>query len=344
MSNNLFNKCVAFTDIHWGKQSNSEEYNQKALNFVEWFIEEGNNYGADTCIFLGDWHDSRISVQVKTLNYSLIAMEKLAKAFKNFIFIPGNHDIFHRTRRDYNSIEFARNIKNVTIINHPKVIGNVGLVPWMVGDEWKKVKEFKCHYMFGHFELPHFKMNAMVDMPDHGTGIKKEDLGHCEYVFSGHFHKRQDKNNIWYIGNAFPQNFSDAGDDDRGMMFLEWGGKPKFKSWPDQPVFRIYNLSDILDEPEKAIHANVNARVNIDIHMTYEEAQALKESFVKSYNAESIKFIQKNKEVEETDWEGNVEFLSVDQIVIDGLTNLDDDSIYDKKTLIELYNSLEVKG
>lgn len=344
MSNNLFEKAVAFTDIHWGKRSNSEEYNKTALNFVEWFIAEGQAYNADTCIFLGDWHDSRISVQVKTLNYSLMAMEKLSKAFKNFIFIPGNHDIFYRTKRDFNSIEFARNIPNITMINNPTIINNVGLVPWMVGDEWKKVQKFKCKYMFGHFELPSFKMNAMVDMPDHGDGIKKEHLTNIEYVFSGHFHTRQNKGNIWYIGNAFPQNFSDAGDDDRGMMFLEWGGEPKFKTWPDQPIFRVYNLSEILDKPEEAIYKNVNARINVDVQMSYEEAQFLKESFVKTYDADSIKFIQKSQEVEETEWDGKVEFLSVDQIVIDGLSSLDEESIYDKNKLIAIYNDLDIKA
>jgi hypothetical protein len=29
--------------------------------------------------------------------------------------------------------------------------------------------------MFGHFELPHFKMNAMVEMPDHGE-LKVENF------------------------------------------------------------------------------------------------------------------------------------------------------------------------
>jgi DNA repair exonuclease SbcCD nuclease subunit len=76
--------------------------------------------------------------------------------------------------------------------------------------------------MFGHFELPFFKMNAMVEMPDVG-GIKAEHFVNQEYVFTGHFHKRQVRNNIHYMGNAFPHNYADAGDDERGMMMLEHG-------------------------------------------------------------------------------------------------------------------------
>ena len=39
------------------------------------------------------------------------------------------------------------------------------LVSWLVGDEWKKIPKIKSKYMFGHFELPTFKLNAMVEMP-----------------------------------------------------------------------------------------------------------------------------------------------------------------------------------
>lgn len=335
----LFNKVVAFGDIHFGKASNSDLYNKKCEDFVDWFINEGQKYGADTCIFLGDWHDSRISIQVKTLNYSLRAMEKLGNAFENFYFIPGNHDIFHRTRRDFNSIEFGRNITNVEIVNEPTVFDNVALVPWLVGDEWKKIKKLKCKYMFGHFELPHFLMNAVVEMPDHG-GLKAEDLTKPDYIFSGHFHRRQNKGNVWYIGNAFPQNFTDAWDEDRGMMFLEWGGDPEFKAWPNQPIYRTYNLSDIAENPEEFIQPNIFARITVDLDLTYEEAQFLRESFIERYKAEDIKFIQKHNETEEAEWEGEVEFQSVDQIVIDGLTSLDNESVYDKKLLVSIYNEL----
>ena len=40
-------------------------------------------------------------------------------------------------------------------------------------------------------------MNAMVQMPDHGE-LKAEHFEHQEYVFSGHFHKRQINGNVTY--------------------------------------------------------------------------------------------------------------------------------------------------
>ena len=64
-------------------------------------------------------------------------------------------------------------------------------------------------------------------MPNHGE-LKSEHFVNQEYVFSGHFHKRQIKNKIHYIGNAFPHNYADAGDDERGMMILEFGKEPEY--------------------------------------------------------------------------------------------------------------------
>jgi hypothetical protein len=56
--------------------------------------------------------------------------------------------------------------------------------------------------MFGHFELPHFKMNAMVEMPDHGE-IKVENFSGIESVYSGHFHLRQQKKISTILATAF---------------------------------------------------------------------------------------------------------------------------------------------
>ncbi len=339
MSEQLFKKVVAFTDIHFGKSSNSDPYNQKCEDFVDWFISEAQEWGAETCIFLGDWHDSRISLQVKTMNYSLRCMEKLSSAFERFYFIPGNHDIYHRTRRDFTSIEMGRNLSNLIIVHEPVIIGNVGLIPWLVNGEWQEVKRYDVQYMFGHFELPRFLMNAQVEMPD-VPGLHAEDLSKPKYVFSGHFHKRQNKGNIWYIGNAFPQNYTDTNDEDRGMMFLEWGGQPTFKSWPDQPLFKQYKLSEIIDAPEKYLKKRVNARITIDFEITYEEALYLREMFVEQFGAEDIKFIQKHSEVEDNEWTEEIKFQSVDQIVIEGLQSLDSESTFDKSLLVEIYHEL----
>jgi DNA repair exonuclease SbcCD nuclease subunit len=337
--NNLFKKVACFTDIHFGRRNNSRSHNQDCENFVNWFCETARANGCETAIFLGDWHDHRASVNVSTLNYTVSNLETLSRNFEKVYLISGNHDLYYREKREISSLPFARNIDNVVIVNDVLTLGNVSIVPWLVEDEWKSMKSLKSKYVFGHFELPNFYMNAMVQMPDHG-GLNSKNFPNQDYVFSGHFHKRQSQANVHYIGNPFPHTFADAWDDDRGMMMLEWDGTPEYVAWPDAPKFRTIALSKLIENPENYLDSNTFARVTIDIDISYEESNFLKENFQEVYKVREISFIPAKKDEHAQEWdEGEIKFESVDSIVLSQLAAIDSDVI-NKQTLIEIYNSL----
>jgi hypothetical protein len=338
MTDQLFKKAASFTDLHIGAKNNSKQHNEDCLNFIDWFIARAKEQGAETFIFLGDWHHNRRSVEVSSLNYSVVAFEKLSNAFEKCYIIPGNHDLFFREKRDLNSMPYLKKFNNIQVIHDPIVIGDVGLVPWLVGDEWKKIKNFKCRYLYGHLEIGTFLMNAMVEMPDHG-GLNTEHLSGPEYVFSGHFHKRQHKGNIIYIGNAFPHNYSDIFDDERGGMFLSWGGKPEFLSWPDAPKYKALKLSELIQNPAKYLDNMTSIKVILDVDLSFEEATELKESFQVTYNPREISLVHSTKDINDTEFEGEMIFESVDQIVINGLASLDSTTL-DKQLLINIYQNL----
>lgn len=340
----LFKRATVFGDLHFGKKNNQRQFNIDCENFVKWFIDESLEWGADTCIFLGDWHDNRRFINVSTMNYSLSNLERLDKSFEKVYFILGNHDLYYREKREINSVEYARNLENFVIVNDFIVEGGCVFVPWLVGDEYKKLSEIECKYMFGHFELPSFLMNAMVEMPDKGE-VQLGDLSKPDYVFSGHFHKRQRKENIWYIGNAFPHNYSDAWDSERGMMFLEWDGEPEFKSWPDQPLYiNNIRLSELLDnDPGEILNGNIHARITADVDMSYEEAQHVRETFMDVYGVREVNIIPDQNIEGEFESSEESDFKTVDQIVIEGLQSIENtDSSIDYKLLISLYNSLDI--
>jgi len=335
----LFKRVACFTDIHFGLKSNSAVHNQDCEEFVDWFIQEAKAAGAETCIYLGDWHHNRNSINLITLDTSMRCLEKLGAAFEQFYWFPGNHDLFYKDKREIHSSAFGKHIPGVTVIDEITTIGDVTLVPWLIGDEWRDIGKVKSKYMFGHFELPLFYMNAMVQMPDHGE-LQAVHFEHQDYVFSGHFHKRQNRGKIWYIGNAFPHNFADTWDDDRGMMFMDWGGTPEFKSWSEAPKFRNVKLSELIDRKEEIMKSKMYLKVNLDIDISYEEANFLKETFINEYDIREISLIQ-----EKTNLEGNIddnpdaEFESVDQIVTEQLVNIESDA-FDKKLLLDIYHNL----
>jgi len=335
----LFKKVACFTDIHFGLKSNSVTHNQDCEEFVDWFIEQAQQEGCDTCIFLGDWHHNRNSINLITLDTSLRCLEKLGASFEQFFWFPGNHDLFYKDKRDIHSSAFGRHIPGVTVVDGITTLDGVTLVPWLVGDEWKTMKEVQSKYVFGHFELPSFYMNAMVQMPDHGE-LQREDLTKPEYVFSGHFHKRQHTGNIVYIGNAFPHNYADTWDDDRGMMMLEWGGKPEYRNWSNAPKYRTLTLSKLIDSKDDIMKSKMYLRVNLDIDITYEEANFIKETYIQEHDIRDISLIQEKNNIEtNSDDNPDTAFESVDQIVTEQLLSIESDSI-SSKTLLEIYNNL----
>jgi len=336
---NLFRKVAICTDIHFGLKSNSLVHNQDCADFIDWFIATAREQGCETGMFLGDWHHHRASINLQTLHFSLQSLQKLSAAFDNFYFIPGNHDLYYRDKRDIHGAEWAQHLPNITVVNDWFQDGDVVIAPWLVGDDHKRIPKMSAKYMFGHFELPHFKMNAMVEMPDHGE-VKVDSFGGFDKVFSGHFHLRQQKKNINYIGNCFPHNFADAGDADRGMMILEWGSEPVYHAWPGQPLYRVLKLSQVIDSAPKILVPNMHVRVELDIDISYEEANFIKDTFVKDYCLREMALIPVKSLAVDADMSpGEVKFESVDQIVTDQLTNIESE-FYDPKLLLKIYQTL----
>jgi hypothetical protein len=176
-------------------------------------------------------------------------------------------------------------------------------------------------------------------MPNHGE-LQLEHFKHQEDVFSGHFHIRQNRGKIWYIGNAFPHDFGDAWDDKRGMMILEWGGEPQFIDWPNCPKFRTINLSDLIDKKDTIMKSKMYLRINLDIDISFEEANFIKETFSNDYDVREISLIQDKISLDTTvDDNPDTKFESVDQIVTKSLVAVESEQ-FDKKVLLDIYNNL----
>jgi DNA repair exonuclease SbcCD nuclease subunit len=335
---NLFEKALCFTDIHYGLKNNSIQHNTDCDNFVDWVISIANDEKCETGFFLGDWHHNRATINLHTLDFSLKALEKLNDAFKNFYFIIGNHDLYYRDKRDVHGVSWARHLSNIKIIDEWFIQDDVAIIPWLIKDDYKNVKNIKTKYVFGHFELPHFKMNANVKMPDTGE-IQSEHFDNIDYVFSGHFHMRQEQKNIHYIGNCFPHNFADDGDSSRGCMTLSWGEKPQYHDWNEQPLYSTFQLSELISRAEHILKPNMHVRVMMDIDISFEESTFIKETFIETYNLRELSLVPVRVEMSGTETDVNLEIQSVDQIVHQQISNISSDN-FDTNTLINIYNNL----
>ncbi|MFW6002126.1 MAG: metallophosphoesterase [archaeon] len=336
----MIKKIAMFTDIHLGAKGNSKIHNQDCENFIEWFIEQAKIHNCDTCVFGGDFHHNRNNINISTLASSIKIIEKIGKSFEKSYFLVGNHDLYYKDRRDVHGIKFAQHINGINVLDEITKIDSITFVPWLVGDEWKKIQKIKSPIVIGHFELPNFYMNAYVKMPDTGT-LKSSNFQNQKYVFSGHFHKRQRQGKINYIGNAFPHNFSDVWDNDRGMMVLdiENDAEPLYINWEDCPKYRMTTLSKLLDDPEKYLCEKAYVKVNVDVQLSYEEALYVKETLVEKYKCREITIVQQSQ-IDENPTNMEISsFESIDKIVYDEIANFKSSSI-NPEVLLEIYNQL----
>jgi DNA repair exonuclease SbcCD nuclease subunit len=330
---------VACTDLHLGMRNNSKQHNEWCVEFVKWMIQQAQAKNIRTCLFLGDWSHNRSNVNVITLNYSLQALRLLNEGFDNVIMLLGNHDLYFRDKLDIHSIPYASEFSNIHLITQPTFTNECAFVPWLVGDEYKKIPHINKPYLFCHAEIARFKMNAMVELPDHG-GLNSDHFKNQQLVFSGHFHKRQRKGNILYIGNCFPHNFADAHDDDRGVMFWQPGQEPTFAKWPGAPKFRVLNLSQVLIDPQLYIDNLTFAKINVDVDMNYEDSNFIRDLLENELQALDIHFINNQNgqlDVEYNDDEVN--FESVDSIVLSHLNSIESTAM-DKSVLTQIYQSI----
>ena len=339
MQNNLFKKAIVFTDIHFGLRHNSKEHNEDCIAFLKWMVALAKKQDIETCIFAGDFHHHRNTINALTQHYMLEAMEIMNAGFEKTYFMLGNHDLYFRESREISSSKFAALYKNIELVDSIKVVDNVAFIPWLVEDEWKQVSKLKSKYLFGHLELPGFKMNASVEMPDHGT-LNTTHFPTQEYVFSGHFHKRQTKGKINYIGNPFGHNYSDVWDFERGAMILEWDKEPEFVDYTEGPRFINIALSSLMADPDLYLKPKTYLQVVLDVDITYEEAVFLRDTFVAEYSdVREFKLIKSQDADFKKDQSGDVTLRTVDEIIVEQLSNMDSDT-FDLATLIEIYDRL----
>ena len=126
---------------------------------------------------------------------------------------------------------------------------------------------------------------------------------------------------------------------DRGAVILEWGGQPEFVNWRDGPEYRVMNLAQLIDNPTAYLNDRTYARVNLDITISYEEANFIKETMLSQYGARELSLIPNKQELDLTGTPIDTAFESVDQIVMGQIESIDSNN-FDKRLLLEIYAGL----
>lgn len=347
-------KIALFTDIHFGRRGNSKVHNQDCLDFLTWFCANVKKDKTITHIgFLGDWYESRSAINIETLEYSYRGMHMIGELGLPVYFVVGNHDLHRRTTREVFSTRIFNEIPGVQVIDKVTQVDNCIFSPFLFDAEYQGMLEHNDkHAWFGHFEFKNFVITGYNTVMDHGpdhklfTGPKK--------IFSGHFHKRQVVDNVCYIGNAFPMDFSDADDMARGMAVYDVAAdKVKFADWADCPTYAKVKLSDVIAE-KWTPQAKARVKCIVDIDVSYTEVQDIREAMISAYNLRDM-VLEEDREAKQELIEGDdgpivpqdLQFTSIDEFVTAQLEATSNDvsakGKYDVKMLLDIYKELKIE-
>jgi hypothetical protein len=124
------------------------------------------------------------------------------------------------------------------------------------------------------------------------------------------------------------------------MMTLAWDGVPQYHSWPDAPKFRVYQLSEVLDDPERLLLPDSYVKINLDINISFEEANFIREKLMPEHQLRELTLIPIKMTVADGSVDiSNIHLEGIDSIVQTQIEELQDGA-YDKRLLLEIYKNL----
>jgi DNA repair exonuclease SbcCD nuclease subunit len=339
-------KAALWTDSHWGRKQNSEEHNQDCMNFVLWFIEQiKKDPTIDHLVFLGDFFETRSAINLDTLNRAYTAVKLLDDLNLPIFFIVGNHDLYFRHNRSVFSTRIFDNLKNFQIIDRPTFIKNVGtdgalFCPYLFHAEFAEYRDLinSSPVVFSHLEYKGFVMTGETYVLDHGPD--PDDFAAPKKIFCGHFHKRQNKNNIYYIGSNMAMDFADANDTERGFGIYDYVADTiKYSDWPDGPTYIKTSLSALMNDIS-ILRKDATVKCLADEDITLEESSELKGKFMSAYKLRDFNFEEPSVQslIEDTNMDlSGLELEKTNKIVVTLLERIPPEGNIDPEQLIKIY-------
>lgn len=336
-------KVIISTDWHFGAKGNKPIHNEQIFDFVKWKVEEANRQGIQYMFQLGDFFDVRDKIDVSTMNYAVDVVQWINENFNGeFYILEGNHDLYYKHRLDVSSLKciepYCNVIKENTKMEFQEDGKTVLLCPWICDAEhWDKtINESKdCDYLFGHLELTGYKMNDNYVMEN---GWSANYLSHLDRVLTGHYHKRQQKGNVIYIGNPFGFDFNDANDLERGFCTFDIANNElEYFDYHKVKVLSIpYNqLNDYKDQ----IDENTSLRIEFPDEDVADEDLEKAQEFIEERNLVTSKIkYQGNKATKMMESDVQVEEVeNIDESVLKSIEQIEEIQDIDKDMLKRQY-------
>jgi len=209
-------KIAVISDTHFGVRNDSPLFLDYSFKFFDSvFFPYLKEHGIDTVIHMGDLLDRR-----KYINFNTLSQVKkrffapLREMGIKVHCIPGNHDTYWKNTNDLNSLrELFKD--DLNLYETPTTVDFDGLsvlfLPWIT-----KANEAQCEQalestvspvLVGHLELDGYEVMRGIN---HNGGMSDNVLEKFDLVMSGHFHCKQHRGHVWFLGTQYDLTFSDV--------------------------------------------------------------------------------------------------------------------------------------
>jgi len=211
-------KIALLTDTHFGARNDNVNFNEYFYNFYEGvffpYLQQNN---IKHCIHLGDLMDRR-----KFVSYRILKdfRERFIQPFNhlkiNLHILVGNHDIYFRNTNDINSLQelLGERHDNIFLYAEAQEVVFDGfpilMMPWINPQNeiysFGMMDETKADTMMSHLEVVGFEMHGGHFSE---SGFDKSQFKKFDTIFSGHYHKKSDDGQIYYLGTPYQMTWSD---------------------------------------------------------------------------------------------------------------------------------------
>ena len=209
-------KIAILNDTHFGVRNDSPAFIKYQNRFYdELFFPYLKENNIKTLIHLGDVVDRRKFINHNTAhNFKNHFWNKLEQDGIDTHIIIGNHDTYYKNTNEVNALQNLEINKNSKVYTQTTEVEFDNLpilfIPWICDDNEvesvEKIKNSTSPIAMGHLEGKGFEMHN-GHFNEHGQ--EKSMFKRFEKVSSGHFHKKSDDGQIYYMGTQYEMTWSD---------------------------------------------------------------------------------------------------------------------------------------
>lgn len=312
-------KAIELADLHFSVNQGNKEILEIQLSFFENLLfPYMAEHGITRIIQGGDFFDNRVANDTYVINQ---VEQRLFKAHPeiDWDINVGNHDMYYKTTRAYTIMHvLANSYPNIHLHDEKTLIEvdgqKVQMQPWLLKDE-NLVVDKDAVMVYGHFEMKDFYMSRTYKSTH---GLDPETLPKDIPIHSAHYHGKQKKGNIFYLGTPYQLSWSDYGEE-KGFYVYE--GDWENPTFIENKQFKHLKVDFDVDTKEMVVNGfkeplQLKYRKNMDLSMfennkikVYAKKElAIIKTFIELLNDVAYKVdLEIIKETEELDTETIIE-------------------------------------